>query len=157
MKPLTAADLIIGNKYVPHTKSVFASLEDCHHWLYAKEINQQYLYYRGMTGNYHCFSCSNDANGDFFLPSDVTPYVEVEGKKQTAVEWLVALQMERGFLYDLDVEAALQMEREQIEEAYKQGDEDGYHSTESQSDYEAEGRSKCIAEQYYSKTFKNKL
>ena len=35
--------------------------------------------------------------------------------KQTAVEWLVAQQKKQGFLYDLDVEAALQMEREQID------------------------------------------
>jgi uncharacterized membrane protein len=76
-------------------------------------------------------------------------------KKQTAVQWLMQeLRKPYADKYITDIYSkALQMEREQIEEAYMQGDEDGFHSTESQYDYEAEGRSKHLAEQYYTQTF----
>ena len=43
----------------------------------------------------------------------------------------------------------LDKEKQQIKDAYMQGDEDGFHSTESQSDYENEGRSKYFSEKYY--------
>jgi hypothetical protein len=38
--------------------------------------------------------------------------------KLTAVEWLELEYKKQGFLYDLDVEAAKQMEKEQIEKAF---------------------------------------
>lgn len=47
----------------------------------------------------------------------------------------------------------LPKERQQIEEAYKQGDEDGFHSTESVSDYEIEGRSDYLASNYFNQTY----
>lgn len=80
--------------------------------------------------------------------------------KQTAVDWLYE-KIKSHFEHDGDllesliitISIAKQKEREQIEEAYMQGDEDGFHSTESQYDYEAEGHSKHLAEQYYTQTF----
>jgi hypothetical protein len=39
--------------------------------------------------------------------------------KLTAVEWLELEYKKQGFLYDLDVEAAKQMEKEQIEKAFQ--------------------------------------
>ena len=53
-------------------------------------------------------------------------------KKQTAVQKLIEHLEETYHLTEEtrnEFNQALQMEREQIEEAYKQGDEDGYHST----------------------------
>lgn len=47
----------------------------------------------------------------------------------------------------------LEKERQQIEEAYKQGDEDGFHSTESVSDYEIEGPSDYLASNYFNQTY----
>jgi len=44
--------------------------------------------------------------------------------KQTAVQWLAEQLKKQGFLYDLDIEAAKQMEKEQIQEAFL----DGYKS-----------------------------
>jgi hypothetical protein len=43
----------------------------------------------------------------------------------------------------------LEKEKQQIKDAYLQGDEDGFHSTESQADYEIEGRSDYVSEQYF--------
>lgn len=40
---------------------------------------------------------------------------------QTAVEWLIEQLKKQGFLYDLDIEAAKQMEKEQIEKAWWAG------------------------------------
>jgi hypothetical protein len=79
-------------------------------------------------------------------------------KKQTAVQWLANEILKLEGIQDVAIpdnlfQIASQLEREQIEEAYMQGDEDGFHSTESQYDYEAEGRSKHLAEQYYTQTF----
>lgn len=75
-------------------------------------------------------------------------------KKQTAVQWLrEQFSQITQEMFENHFKQALQMEREQIEEAYKQGDEDGFHSTESQSDYELEGRSSYLASQYYTQTY----
>ena len=78
-------------------------------------------------------------------------------KKHTAVQKLIEHLEETYHLTEEtrnEFNQALQMEREQIEEAYKQGDEDGYHSTESMADYEIEGRSNYLASNYYTQTFK---
>jgi hypothetical protein len=81
-------------------------------------------------------------------------------KKQTAMQELLSwvretLPMDLDFpqMIENKIEQALQIERDQIEEAYMQGDEDGFNSTESKYDYEAEGRSKYLAEQYYTQKF----
>jgi folate-dependent tRNA-U54 methylase TrmFO/GidA len=47
----------------------------------------------------------------------------------------------------------LDKEKQQIKDAYSQGDEDGFHSTESQSDYEIEGRSGYLSEQYFQSVY----
>jgi hypothetical protein len=41
-------------------------------------------------------------------------------KQQTAVSWLAEQLKKQGFLYDLDIEAAKQMEKEQIADAANQ-------------------------------------
>ena len=53
----------------------------------------------------------------------------------------------------LKQEQAEKMERQQIKDAYLQGDEDGFHSTESQFDYEIEGRSDYVSEQYFNSVY----
>ena len=67
-------------------------------------------------------------------------------KKQTAVEWLVNELIKKGLpieKYGMDsYEQAQQMEKQQIIDAYVNG--------EHQQGFEAE------AEQYYNETFKNK-
>lgn len=60
-------------------------------------------------------------------------------KQQTAVEWLAEQLKRQGFLYDLDIEAAKQMEKEQIIDAY-------YY--DSNSDL-----IKDDGEQYYNETY----
>lgn len=49
-------------------------------------------------------------------------------KKQTAVEWLLEQFNNQGFFYDLDIEAAKRLEREQIEGAFFKGHNDGYNA-----------------------------
>jgi hypothetical protein len=155
MKPLTAADLIIGNKYVPHSKSVYGSLEDSINWRNAKEANRPYLYYRGVYNEHHCFSFIIFDGGDYLLPSDVTPYVEVEGKKQTAMMELLTwvrktlpMDLDTPQMIESRIEQALQMEREQIEQAYENG-------SDNENEYIfGKGLDTISAEQYYSKTFK---
>lgn len=58
---------------------------------------------------------------------------------QTAVEWLEEQLKKQGFLYDLDIEAAKQMEKEQIMKAFLDG---------------KVNHSKDWAEQYYNETYK---
>ena len=41
--------------------------------------------------------------------------------KQTAVEWLINEYKIQGFLYDLDIESAKEIEKEQIKNALKAG------------------------------------
>lgn len=48
------------------------------------------------------------------------PYT-MTGTQQTAVEWLAEQLKKQGFLYDLDIEAAKQMEKEQIIDAFDMG------------------------------------
>lgn len=78
MKKLTEKDLVIGGKYVPHSKSVWGTIKESMELQKAKEIGQPYLFYLGksdLSGS-HTFGICLDKGGDFFLPSDVTPYVE---------------------------------------------------------------------------------
>ena len=63
--------------------------------------------------------------------------------KQTAVEWLVEQLKKQGFLYDLDIEQALAMEREQIEEAVREG----YDSDRTVKKW------KWIGQEYYKETY----
>ena len=47
----------------------------------------------------------------------------------------------------------LEKEKQQIKDAYLQGNEDGFHSTESMADYEIEGRSDYVSEIYYNSVY----
>lgn len=60
-------------------------------------------------------------------------------KKQSSVEWLVEQLEQQGFLYDLDIEQAKAMHKEEVTDAYIDG-----HSTWG------ENRN---AEQYYNEIF----
>jgi len=72
------SNLIIGNKYVPISKSIFGPLNSSNIWKKAQKLNQLYLYYVGRNENYLCFSHVKDdaLHSDFFLESDVIPYEE---------------------------------------------------------------------------------
>jgi alkylhydroperoxidase family enzyme len=62
--------------------------------------------------------------------------------KQTAVEWLVEQILKEKGLVDLDIEKAKEMEKEQIIEAFKEGNL--YHGWALKHE----------PEQYYNKTYK---
>ena len=51
------------------------------------------------------------------------------------------------------IDKLLQKEKQQIVNAYMQGEEDGYHFLGSQSDYESAGRNEYLAETYFNETF----
>lgn len=68
-----------GQKYVPHSKSIGSSFENSLHIEMAKQRNQPYLFYVGKERGEELYVFSADENskdGDFFLPSDVTPFKE---------------------------------------------------------------------------------
>ena len=76
--------------------------------------------------------------------------------KKSAVQWLIEQtrkpewkSLKRGDI----LEKAIEMEKQQIKDAYSQGDEDGFHSTEGQADYEIEGRSDYLSEQYFQSVY----
>jgi hypothetical protein len=74
MKPLTANDLVVGGKYVPHSKSIGClSLEEIKRKM--SKIGYNYLIYKGerYSGNFHF---AMGVSEFIFLPSDVTPYHE---------------------------------------------------------------------------------
>lgn len=78
MRELTAQDLVIGEKYIPIKKSVqdFGPLESSGAWHRALREGQPYLFYKGISNHRHVFSMNAGENGDYFLPSDVIPYIE---------------------------------------------------------------------------------
>lgn len=81
-KTLYANDLVIGAKYVPHTKttSAYSELSKSVVWERARKKNQPYIYYVGVDKGWnnekvYVFNdTDNNVDGDFFCPSDVTPY-----------------------------------------------------------------------------------
>ena len=74
--------LIVGNKYVPHQKTVGdPDLKGLSVWRKAQALNQPYLYYLGCDGGYHRFAETMNSPADWFNPEDVTPYVEELPKK----------------------------------------------------------------------------
>lgn len=86
-KKLTAKDLVIGEKYVPHSK--MNGDEDLQNhsavWKLAQRKNQPFLYYTGIyNGNEFTFNdvYEGKVDGDFFLPEDMTPYVELSKFKK---------------------------------------------------------------------------
>lgn len=52
-----------------------------------------------------------------------------------------------------EINKLLEKEKQQIKDAYLQGDEDGFHSTESMADYEIECRSDYVSEKYYTSVY----
>ena len=65
--------------------------------------------------------------------------------QQTAVEWLTKELQKQGFvLYDFDIKQAKQMEKEQIINAFWNGDN---------SDCTSEQNAKEFAEKYYNETY----
>ncbi len=76
MNNLSDSDLIIGNKYVPISKSYYASMGSIE-WECVKNTNRPYLYYLGKDAQCHIFAkeMNNNLNGDYFLASDVIPYL----------------------------------------------------------------------------------
>jgi hypothetical protein len=89
-----ATKLIVGEKYVPHSKNgSVLELETSSEWAHAKKKGQPYMYYTGLYDDeFHCFSykMSGWPNGDFFTPEDVT---EFGAKKPTIHEMILK---ERG-------------------------------------------------------------
>lgn len=79
--------------------------------------------------------------------------------KQTAVEWLVeqilnnkgarVISFSTFYIKDEIVEQAKELEKQQIADAYEQGEEDGYWHPENGYDKKFESK-----EQYYNETFK---
>lgn len=72
---LTAADLVIGGKYVPKSKlGGIDDLEDSSSWKRGKK--QGFLYYTGKDEDDFCFwyEYSGEVVGDFYLPSDMALY-----------------------------------------------------------------------------------
>jgi hypothetical protein len=69
------------------------------------------------------------------------------GNKQTAVEWLESELKKQGFLYDLDIEAAKAMEKDQIIDAHFEGWGDAYDYLKDET---TEARQ---AEDYYNETY----
>ena len=65
-------------------------------------------------------------------------------KKLTAVEWFAMITKELGYVSDEQFEKAKEMEREQIIEAFWNGDN---------TDCLSEQNSKEFAEQYYNQTY----
>jgi len=90
------SNLIIGNKYVPISKSIFGPLNSSSIWEKAQKLNQPYLYYVGKNENDLCFShVKNDAlSSDFFLESDVIPYEE---EFVLPLEWCIKVTVENVF------------------------------------------------------------
>lgn len=72
--------------------------------------------------------------------------------KQTAVEWLELEYKKKGFLYDLDIKASKQMEKEQINKAW----ENGFRSTGEgwNGEIPPECQGKVLdTEEYYNETY----
>ena len=68
--------------------------------------------------------------------------------KKTAIEWLADQLKQQGFLYDLDIEAAKEIEKEQIIDAYEDGKQNGIEGITNVNKY-------TIGEYYYNQTYGN--
>jgi hypothetical protein len=119
-KLLTAEDLVIGGKYVPHQKTDGDSLDDSHVWEKAQEQNQPFLYYIGFYEHpdseiekkvhLFCNEMSEQPDGDFFNPEDVTPYIEpIEDVNDTleAAAKEYAMKMWGGYFNDKYLDIAI--------------------------------------------------
>jgi folate-dependent tRNA-U54 methylase TrmFO/GidA len=77
---------------------------------------------------------------------------EFEEIKRTKCKTLQEVMFFDGVLAIIEAKY-LDKEKQQIKDAYSQGDEDGFHSAESQADYEIEGRSDYVSEQYFQSVY----
>jgi uncharacterized protein YodC (DUF2158 family) len=76
MKPLTANDLVVGGKYVPHSKRDNRpySFNDVIEEMKEKQV--EYLVYKGKDECSHYFKASEWMNHVVFHPDELTPYHE---------------------------------------------------------------------------------
>ena len=88
-------------------------------------------------------------------------------KEQSSIEWLIDnLKENRNnlaenifeiILSEAQLESLIELSKEihkkEIEDAYYQGHEDGYHFIGSVSDYEVEGLENYLSEQYYTEKY----
>lgn len=76
---LTYKDLVLGAKYVPIGKTIGSTMSNSKALKRAREKNQLYLIYNGVSNSHHVFADTFERNsGDYFAPSDVVPYQEEE-------------------------------------------------------------------------------
>lgn len=104
VKPLTAEDLVIGNKYVPLRKSVGDKFKHSDTWHKHGGKKQGFLYYNGSyrdddAGNVHLFSNEKSKSGDYYIPSDVIPYVEPDTVEGFTGGWEVSEYNDGKFNY----------------------------------------------------------
>ena len=73
-------DIKVGGKYVPHRKTIlgYGTLDTCHMWKRAKIEGQPFLYcsYVDGQGRVALHNKPNQDHGNYYHPSDLTPYVE---------------------------------------------------------------------------------
>lgn len=80
----------VGDKVIPINKSVYSSLDQSNMWKRAREKGQNFIYINNVApdvGDYRCNVELTEFNGDFFLESDLIPYVPyVEENKKIEVK-----------------------------------------------------------------------
>ena len=98
-------ELVLGGKYVPHQKTAgLNGLESSEHWPHRGGREQGFLYYTGHRDGYYVFSSEEYTGrcdgGDYFHPSDVTPYEELPKRGDKILVWDhdSQLPMERLFV-----------------------------------------------------------
>lgn len=79
MDTLTENNLVLGGKYVPHSKSTSGFTFD-EVLSFMKEMNYKYIIYLGNNK----FITEDGKSDIFLLPSDVTPYVKSKEKTPNA-------------------------------------------------------------------------
>ena len=86
-----------GNKYVPHSKSIGGPLSNSQ-WS-RKEHKQEFLYHiRQFNPGKHVFSLDIDAKqGDIYLDSDLTPYVEPELPEKWFIDRILSEEIVHWF------------------------------------------------------------
>jgi hypothetical protein len=96
-------ELVLGGKYVPHKKTAGnEGLASSVHWVHRGGQEQGFLYYIGYNvhGHYVFSSRGYTGDGDYFHPSDVTPYEESPKRGDKILVWDhdSQLPMERLFV-----------------------------------------------------------
>lgn len=73
----------IGDKIVPHDKSVGCSLGNSDEWEKAQASGQKFLYVTSIDDD-RCYWCAltlNDASSEYFFEDDLTPYFEEKSEE----------------------------------------------------------------------------